>query len=107
MKNLIFLSLAFLISLAAEANRGAKREHRQDARINQGVQSGQLTEHEANRLQHGQKKIDAYQNKAHSDGEISASEQLKLEHMQDRQSKKIYRQKHDQQEKTSVEEVNH
>lgn len=95
MKKLFVLSSVLLLTLVAEAGRNQNREKRQEARIKQGVQSGELTKHEARRLQHGQNKIDRMQEKANADGVVTAEEKVKLEKMQDRQNRKIYRQKHD------------
>lgn len=103
MKMFLILVLATL-ALNAEAGRNRNREVRQEKRIAQGVQSGELTNHETKKLLRGQKKIDRYQNKAHADGEMSAEEKLRLEKMQDRQSKKIDRQKHDNQERPQAEQ---
>jgi len=101
MKSLLIMSVIAALSLTAEASRNRNREVRQEARIAQGVKSGELTAHETRRLVRGQKKIDAYQKKAKADGEMSAQEKAHLEKMQDRQSKKIYNQKHDEQERGS------
>lgn len=97
MKSLLVLSVIITLSMTAEANRNRNRENRQDGRIAQGVKSGELTRRESRHLMHGQKKIDAFQKKAMADGELSAKEKYRLEKMQDRQSKKIHRQKHDEQ----------
>ncbi len=98
MKSLLILLIATL-SLNSQAGRGHNREVRQEKRIAQGVQSGELTRNEAKKLVRGQKKIDHFQKKANSDGEMSIEEKARLEKMQDRQSKKIYNQKHDNQER--------
>lgn len=103
MKSLLILSVIAVLSFNAEAGRNNNRERRQEARIAQGVKSGELTRHEAKRLALGQKKVDAYQKKAMSDGELSAKEKVHLERMQDRQSRKIHRQKHDEQSRGSHE----
>lgn len=97
MKKFIIISIVAFIGLSAQAGRNQNREHRQEKRIGQGVQSGELTKHEAKRLARGQKKVDHYQQKAMADGEMSIEEKAKLEKMQDRQSRKIRRQKHDAQ----------
>jgi hypothetical protein len=95
MKKIIMLSVIAFIGLTAEAGRNQNREHRQEKRIGQGVQSGELTKREAKRLARGQKKVDHYQKKAMEDGEMSVEEKAKLEKMQDRQSRRIHKQKHD------------
>lgn len=95
MKKLIILSSLLLLTLAAEAGRNQNREQRQQHRIKQGVESGELTRHEERKMNKGQRKIDRMQKKAMEDGVVTAEEKAKLEKMQDRQSKKIYKQKHD------------
>lgn len=95
MKTLTLVLLCSFIGLSVEAGRNQQREKRQEARIGQGVKSGALTRNETRKLKHGQNKIDNYQDKALSDGELSQKEKLRLEKMQDKQSRAIYRQKHD------------
>jgi uncharacterized membrane protein YebE (DUF533 family) len=76
-----------------------KRQARQDKRIEQGVASGQLTNKEAAKLEAGQAKVQTAETAARADGKVTAKEHAKIEHMQDKQSKKIARQKHDKQRK--------
>ncbi len=101
MKSLLILSAIAALSFNAEAGRNNNRERRQEARIAQGVKSGELTRKETRHLVKGQKKIDAYQKKAMADGELSVKEKVHLEKMQDRQNRKINRQKHDEQSRGS------
>ena len=95
MKTLILVVLGSIISLSAQAGRNQNREKHQENRIGQGVKSGALTRNEARKLKHGQNKVDHYQDKAQEDGELSRKEKVRLEKMQDKQSRAIYRQKHD------------
>lgn len=95
--SMLFVTL--FLSPLAQARRNNNREARQEARINQGIKSGELTAHEAKKLERGQERIDEAQDKAMADGKMTAKEKLKLEKMQDRQSRKIYRQKHDAQDR--------
>jgi hypothetical protein len=94
--------IASLMSLTVYAGRAQNREARQQNRINQGASSGSLTQHESKKLARGQKKINAYEEKALADGTASAREKAKLEKMQDRQSHRIYKQKHDAQVQPAV-----
>ena len=94
----ILLISTFLAPLA-EAKRNQRRENRQQARIAEGVSSGQLTRPEARRLERGQNRVDHAQDKAMADGDMSAKEKFKIEKMQDRQNRRIYREKHDQQQR--------
>lgn len=81
----------------ASTPRIDKRQEMQQSRINQGVQSGALTDKEAQKLQRGQEHVQKMENKAVSDGTITNKERTRIEHAQDQQSKKIYREKHDKQ----------
>lgn len=104
MKNILVAFMAMTILVAsAEArrnegqSRNQNREQHQQSRIKQGVQSGSLTHKEAKKLRKGQKRIDHMQTKAMGDGTVTPEEKLKIEKAQDRQSKLIYKQKHDEQ----------
>lgn len=99
----VFVVLIAILSLNAQAGRNQNREARQENRINRGAESGELTRHESQRLERGQNTIDHFQQKADADGEMSADEKLKLERMQDRQSRKIFIQKHDGQQGSNLE----
>jgi hypothetical protein len=74
-----------------------KREAKQQARIDQGVASGQLNQKEATRLENGQARVNQAEANAKADGKVTRREKKHLDHMQDKQSRKVYRQKHDQQ----------
>src|SRR5260221_7401288 len=73
-----------------------QRQANQEGRIQQGVQSGQLTPKETAKLEKGQAKVQAMEDKAKSDGTVTAKERAKLAKAQDKQSKKIYRKKHNE-----------
>jgi hypothetical protein len=98
---LSFLMFSFLLTFQAEARRDQKREGRQQGRIAEGIKSGELNKHEARRLHRGQKRVDHSQDKAMADGEMTGAEKLKIEKMQDLQSRRIYRQKNDDQKQGS------
>ena len=106
-KTLVLISvLVFCLSFSAFARgkkRVNKRQKNQRSRIQQGVKSGQLNAREANRLRRGQQKINNYKQEAKADG-LDRSERRKLERMQDRQSKKIYKEKHDGQTRETAQE---
>ena len=74
-----------------------QRQAQQSKRIEQGVKSGQLTEKETARLQKGQAHVQKAEDKAMADGKMTKKERERIEHMQNQQSKKIYREKHDKQ----------
>lgn len=73
------------------------RQARQEQRIDQGVQNGQLTRRESARLSHQQAHIDRVEDRALADGSLNRREARHMEKMQDRAKRDIRRQKHDRQ----------
>lgn len=69
----------------------------QDKRINQGVRSGELTNHEAARLERGQAKVAHQEARSGRNGHVDAVEQARVQRAQNKQSRRIHRQKHDAQ----------
>jgi hypothetical protein len=90
---------ALALPVAAQTNTPQvdQRQANQDARIQQGVQSGQLTPKETAKVDKGQAKVQAAEDKAKADGVVTTKERAKLAKKQDKQSKKIYKEKHDKQ----------
>jgi len=74
-----------------------QRQANQQQRIDQGVASGNLTQQEAARMDKGQDRIQNMEDKAKADGVVTAQERKRIASVQDNQSKRIYRQKHDRQ----------
>ena len=74
-----------------------QRNINQEKRIEQGVQSGQLTNREVGKLQRGQARVDRKEARAGADGHVGAGEEARIQHAENRQSKRIFRQKHDAQ----------
>ena len=74
-----------------------KRQANQEKRIQQGVQSGQLTGKEAARLEKGQTRIERMKENAKADGVVTKQERARIEHAQNVESRKIAREKHDKQ----------
>lgn len=74
-----------------------QRQVNQESRIQQGTQSGSLTQKEAANLEKGQTHVQNMENKAMADGKVTKKEAGRIEHAQDQQSKKIEHQKHDRQ----------
>jgi hypothetical protein len=101
MKITILAAVVTAITLPAAAQTSTplvdKRQANQEARIQQGVQSGQLTPKEAAKLEKGQAKVQAAEDKAKADGVVTPKERAKLAKKQNKQSKKIYKEKHDKQ----------
>ena len=71
-----------------------QRDASQQKRIEQGVQSGQLTNHETARLERGQARDNRLQARAARDGHVGAGEQQRLQANENHQSKRIWRKKH-------------
>lgn len=88
-----------VLAHAQSTPRIDQRQANQDRRIEQGIASGQLTEQEAARLEKGQAHVQQMENQALTDGTMTKRERARIEHAQDRQSRRIARQKHDRQHK--------
>jgi hypothetical protein len=90
---------AMVVALIAAGSAGAgvidNREDRQQERIAEGVESGQLTARETARLERGEARIDRHVQRAESDGVVTPRERARLTRQQNRMSRQIYRQKHD------------
>jgi hypothetical protein len=74
-----------------------RRNIDQEQRIRQGIQSRSLTNREVGRLERGQSRITQREARAGRDGYISRGEQRGVQHAENRQSRQIYREKHDTQ----------
>lgn len=70
------------------------RQHNQERRINQGVRSGELTRNETHRLRKDERKIRAEKRTAMDEGRMTRHERRHIRRQQDRLSRKIYRDKH-------------
>jgi hypothetical protein len=70
------------------------RETRQQARIYQGADSGQITPGEYQRLEREQGRIEAHRQRAWSDGVLTPGEACRLTREQNRASRHIWRTKH-------------
>ena len=75
-----------------------QRQDYQQNRIEQGIQSGQITRSEAYRLEQGERAIDRAQARARADGVVTQQERNRIERMTDREGREIYRQSHDSQQ---------
>src|SRR4051812_40298843 len=74
-----------------------QRNVNQQQRIEQGVQSGSLTNREAARLESGQAHDTGLQARAGADGKVGAGEQRRIQRTENHQSARVYHQKHDAQ----------
>jgi len=70
------------------------RETRQQARIYQGADSGQITQREYQLLEQEQGRIEGHRQRAWSDGTLAPREAYRLTREQNRASRHIWRAKH-------------
>lgn len=76
-----------------------QRNINQQARIEQGIKSGELTTRETARLERGQARVNRAEAQAGADGHVGANEQQRIQRSENKQSKKIHREKHDAQKR--------
>jgi hypothetical protein len=97
------LAAVFVLGVSAVSMAGPRginrREYREQQRINQGIRSGELTRCEATRLEAGLARIRINERFARSDGNLSPRERARLERELNRESRAIYRQTHDGQDR--------
>lgn len=96
------VSLVGMLGLGSVSEAGTinRRERRQRARIADGARSGELTRREARRLRAGERHIQREERRyRRSDGTLSRWERRDLQRDLNRQCRRIYRQKHDEQER--------
>lgn len=87
-----------LPSFAQDATpRIDQRLDNQEKRIEAGEASGRLTDREANRLEARHEKVEGDVAAAKSDGTVTRQERAQLHREVNRNSRSIYRQKHDRQ----------
>ncbi|MDR3697184.1 hypothetical protein [Mucilaginibacter sp.] len=70
------------------------RLHNQDRRISQGVRSGELTRNETRNLRADDRRIAYQRNSAQAAGRMSRAERSHLRNKENRTSRAIYRDKH-------------
>jgi hypothetical protein len=91
-------AMALVIGNVARADdstpRVDRREVHQQQRIAQGVKSGELTPRETVRLEKGEAHIDRMEKRDKADGVITPAERARLTQAQNRESRRIYRLKH-------------
>jgi ribosomal protein S13 len=71
-----------------------QRNIHQQSRIEQGVQNGSLSNKEVSNLERGQAGVNRAAARAGVDGHVSANEQARIQNKENRQSRKIFREKH-------------
>ncbi len=98
MKNRLFTALAVgaLFAVTLPAQEAAQRKADQQARIGQGVKSGQLRAGETGRLENKEHRInkETRVDRAANGGHLTASEKATVNHQQNKVSRDIYRDKH-------------
>ena len=92
------LGLAFCGAAFAQAGT-VQRDVNQQQRIEQGVKSGSLTNRETARLERGESRIDRAEARAGADGKVGPGEQRRIQRAENRESRRIYKEKHDAQTK--------
>jgi CRISPR/Cas system-associated endoribonuclease Cas2 len=104
-KSTLILALAATAALPGIAVAGNRdpgvnqRQHHQQQRIQQGVQSGELTRGETRRLEAEQRGIRQEERRYTADGQLTRAERADLHRDQNHASRDIYRQKHDAQDR--------
>jgi hypothetical protein len=93
------LGLLMVGSANADTPRYDARQHNQRERIVNGVQNGELTMRETRRLAGGQVHLNRLERRAEADGVVTGRERAHLQHEENQQSRRIYRQKHDAQDR--------
>jgi len=90
-----FFGLALLPSAARAEGRIHKRQEKQQQRIGQGVESGQLTAGETARIEGREARLNREIRRDRADGGgLSAHERAKINRQQNHLSRDIYRKKH-------------
>jgi hypothetical protein len=84
-------------ALAQTTGTVVQRNVNQQARIEQGLQSGQLTTREAAKLEGEESRVEKMESRALKDGKLSSDERARIDRAQNQVSRDIYREKHDAQ----------
>jgi hypothetical protein len=95
----LVFGLVMMGSANADTPRYDARQHHQRARIVNGVKSDELTLRETRRLSVGQVHLNRVERRAEADGVVTRGERAHLQHEANQQSRRIYRQKHDAQDR--------
>jgi len=102
MKKLALVAATFALvgfTMPAFADGPAARQATQEARIHQGVKSGELTRKEARKLRRQQRHIRRMRRRAHKDGKVTRRERRRIRRAQNRANRNIRRKKHNAQTK--------
>ena len=99
---LIITGLFGIFTADADAQRTPRvdqRQSNQKYRTRQGVRSGELTRREAKSIRRSTKRVNRYEKRAKSDGTVTRRERVRLNRMENRNSRKIYRKKHNRRDR--------
>ena len=89
------VAVAFSASAQTAPPNIDQRQANQQARIEQGKATGTLSKREAARMEAGQAKVQGMKQAAAADGKVTRAERKAIQKEQNKQSRRIYRQKHD------------
>jgi hypothetical protein len=84
-------------ALAQTTGSEVQRNVNQQQRIEQGLQSGQLTTREAAKLEGEESRVEKMESRALKNGKLSPEERARIDRAQNQVSRDIYREKHDAQ----------
>lgn len=92
------VTLAVVVAGSVQAAEVDQREKRQEKRINRGIKSGRLSPAEAGRLKSQEAGIDSEKDamRAAHGGHLTPADRRALNHDENRVSRHIHRQKHDE-----------
>ena len=91
------VAVAFSASAQTATPNIDQRQANQQARIEQGKATGTLSKREAARMEAGQAKVQGMKQAAAADGKVTRAERKAIQKEQNKQSRRIHRQKHDAQ----------
>ena len=94
MKRTKFLSACIFLLIAATSAQAQTTQPAEQARIKQGVKSGELTKPEARKLEVQQRDIRQDKKAAKADGTVTAAEKSEINKDKKQASRNIYRKKH-------------
>ena len=89
------VAVAFSASAQTATPNIDQRQANQQARIEQGKATGTLSKREAARMEAGQAKVQRMKQAAAADGKVTRAERKAIQKEQNKQSRRIHRQKHD------------
>jgi hypothetical protein len=84
-------------ALAQNTADVVQRNANQQERIEQGLQSGQLTTKEASKLEKGEARIEKVEQRADADGKMNDAEKRRIEQAQNKESQQLYQDKNNAQ----------